>query len=108
MKLRSQITITTILAVFIAAGWFWLAGDHDAAQSSEPPRQRSFTAMVLTEKIKFAEDTVVVRAIGIVKAIKSASIHPSVAGKVVEVTFQAGKRHVIHEVLWFLNEKELI
>ena len=92
MKLRSQIAITTILAVLLAAGWFWLAGDRDAARSSETPRQRSSATVVLTEKIELAEDTVVVRAIGTGEALKSASIHPSVAGEVVEVAFKAGQR----------------
>ena len=92
MRLRSQIAITTILAVLPAAGWFWLAGDHDAARSSETPRQRSFATLVLTEEIELAEDKVVVRAIGTGAALKSASIHPSVAGEVVAVAFKAGQR----------------
>ena len=92
MKLRSQIAITTMLAALLAAGWFWLAGNDDAARSSETPRQRSFATLVLTEEIELARDTVVVRAIGTGEALKSASIHPAAAGEVVEVAFKAGQR----------------
>jgi len=48
--------------------------------------------LVLIEAIGLAEDKVVVRAIGTGEALKSASIHPSVAGEVVEVAFKAGQR----------------
>ncbi len=89
MHLRSQIAITALLAVLLAASWFWLAGDRDAAQSREPSRKRFAATAVLTEPIELAEDKVVVRAIGTGEAFKSASIHPSVAGEVIAVTFKA-------------------
>ncbi len=87
MKLSSQIAITAILTVLSAAGWFWIAGDRDAAQSSETPHKRSAATLVLIESNELAEDRVVVRAIGTGEALKSASIHPSVSGEVVEVAF---------------------
>lgn len=98
MKMRSQITVTALLAVLLAAGWFWLAGSQDGAQSSQSPHTRqaphsnSAATLVLTEAIELAEDKVVVRAIGTGEALKSASIHPAVAGEVVEVAFKAGQR----------------
>ncbi len=92
VKLHSQIAVTAILGVLLAAGWLWLADTRDAAQSSETPRKRSATTLVLTEAIELAEDKVVVRAIGTGEAFKSASIHPSVSGEVVEVAFRAEQR----------------
>ena len=91
MKLGSQISITAILAVLLAASWIWLAGDFEAAQSREPSHARSGASVVLTEPVAFAEDKVVVRAIGTAEAFRSASIHPYAAGDVVAVTFKAGQ-----------------
>lgn len=105
MKLRSQITVTVILAVLLAAGWFRLTSDHDVAQSSETRRKGAAAVLVLTEAIKLAEDKVVVRAIGTGEALRSASIHPSVAGEVVEVAFKAGQRVKKDAPLLRLNDK---
>ena len=105
MKLRSQITVTAILAALLAAGWFWLAGDRDAARSSETPRKGPGATLVLTEAIELSEDKVVVRAIGTGEALKSASIHPSVAGEVVEVAFKAEQRVTRNTPLLRLDDK---
>jgi len=92
MRLRSQFVITAMLAVLLAAGWFWLADVRDAAQSREPSHKRPNATAVLTEPIELAADKVVVRAIGTGEALKSASIHPSVAGEVIAVTFKGEQR----------------
>jgi len=104
MKLSSQIAITVILAVLLAVGWIWLAGDEDTAQSSETPRKGSAATLVLTEAIELAEDRVVVRTIGTGEALKSVSIHPSVAGEVIEVAFKAGQRVKKNAVLLRLDD----
>ncbi len=90
--MRSQIAITGVLAVAMAAGWFALAGGRDAAQSDETPRKRSSATLVLVEPLVLAENRVIVRAIGTSEALKSASIYPSADGEVVKVGFAAGQR----------------
>jgi len=94
MPLRSQITITAVLAVILAVGWMVLPGTNGAAPPGGPEgvsRDPSSGTLVLTEAIVLAEDRVLVRAIGTSEALKSASLHPSVAGEVVEVAFRAGQ-----------------
>jgi RND family efflux transporter MFP subunit len=94
MKLRSQIAVTFILAVVLAGGWLWLGGGADGARSGGHKRSSSSAAsLVLVEPVRFAVDTVVVRAIGTGEALKSASLYPSVAGEVVDVAFRA-EQHV--------------
>jgi RND family efflux transporter MFP subunit len=94
MKLRSQIAVTFILAVVLAGGWLWLSGGADGVRSGGHKRSSSSAAsLVLVEPVRFAVDTVVVRAIGTGEALKSASLYPSVAGEVVDVAFRA-EQHV--------------
>jgi RND family efflux transporter MFP subunit len=92
MRLRTQIGFTAILAAGLAAGWLWFSGWGDQAQSSEPRRGRSGGTQVLVETLTLAEDRLVLRAVGTGRALKSASIHPTVSGKVVEVLFEAEQR----------------
>lgn len=92
MRLRTQIGYTAILAAGLAAGWLWLSGWGDPAQSSEPKRGRPGGTLVLVEPLTLAEDRFVLRAVGTGRALKSASIHPTVSGKVVEILFEAEQR----------------
>ncbi len=116
MKLRSQIAVTAVLAVILAAGWVLLPGTNDAAPSGGhgapqsaghggTSRNQSSGTLVLTEPIKLAEDEVRVRAIGTGEALKSASIYPSVAGEVTEVAFRAEQRVTKGAVLVRLDDK---
>lgn len=108
MKLRSQIAVTAVLAVILAVGWVLLPATNDAAPSGPhggASRNQSSAILVLTEPIKFATDKVVVRAIGTGEAFKSASIYPSVAGEVVEVTFRSEQRVAQGAVLVRLDDK---
>jgi RND family efflux transporter MFP subunit len=92
MPLRLQIVITIALAAVLGAGWVWLAGSQDTAESSQGHGGRGGATRVLVEKLKFARDRVVVRAVGTGEALKSAAIHPSVSGEVIEIRFKAGQR----------------
>ena len=108
MPLRSQIAVTAVLAVILAAGWVLLPGTNGAAPSGghgDASRNQSSGTLVLTEPIKLAEDKVVVRAIGTGEALKSASIYPSVAGEVIEVAFAAEQRVAKGAVLVRLDDK---
>ncbi len=108
MKLRSQIAVTAVLAVILMAGWVLLPGTNGAAPSGPhggASRNQSSGIPVLTEPIKFALDKVVVRAIGTGEALKSASIYSSVAGEVVEVTFQSEQQVAQGAVLVRLDAK---
>jgi membrane fusion protein, multidrug efflux system len=89
MSLRLQIIITTFLAVIVAGGWLWLEGDK--AESSQDRSKRGGATRVLVEPLAFAEDRVVVRAVGTGDALKSAAIHPSVSGEVTDILFSADR-----------------
>jgi len=103
MRLSVQISIVVALAGLLAGGW-WLLDDNGNATAGKSPRKTSAT-LVLTETVKFAEDRLLIRAIGTGEALKSASIHPSVAGEVVEVAFVAGQRVKRGDVLVRLDSK---
>ena len=105
MKLRVQIAITTVLAASLAGAWMWLGGPEDSAQSREKRGRSGGATRVLVEPLKLAEDRVVVRAVGTGDALKSASIHPSVAGEVMEVAFTAEQRVKKGDVLLRLDDE---
>jgi RND family efflux transporter MFP subunit len=92
MPLRLQIVITTVLAAVLGAGWVWLGGSQDTAESSQRKAKRPAATRVLVEALELAEDRIVVRAVGTGDALKSAAIHPSVSGEVTKVGFKADQR----------------
>lgn len=93
MALRRQIGVTALLAAMLAAGWLWLsAGRGDPAESRELKGQRPAATLVLVEALSLAEDRVVLRAVGTGEALRSASLHLTVSGRVVEVLFEAEQR----------------
>lgn len=92
MKLGVQITLTALIAALAGGGWFWLGANQEAEGSREGNARRGGATQVLVEKVAFAEDRVVVRAVGTGTALNSAILHPSVSGEVVEVRFKAEQR----------------
>ena len=98
-----QILIVVALAGLLAGGW-WLLDDNGNATAGKSQRKSTQT-LVLTETVKFARDQLLLRAIGTGEALKSASMHPSVAGEVVEVAFVAGQRVQKGDVLVRLDAK---
>lgn len=91
MSLRLQIFIVALLAGVLAVGWVRLTGWEGAAKSPLRTERRSSATPVLVEALGFAEDRVVVKAIGTGEALRSASLYPRVAGQVVEVLFKAAQ-----------------
>ncbi len=104
MKLRQQIAITTVLAAAFAGGWVWLAGTEDGAESRTGRSVRDSGTRVFVEPVALAPNRVVVRAVGTGEALKSAAIHPSVAGEVVEMRFKAEQRVAKDAVLVRLDD----
>lgn len=104
MSLRLQIVITTFLAVIVAGGWFWLEGDK--AESSQGRSKRGGATRVLVEPLAFAEDRVVVRAVGTADALKSAAIHASVSGEVTKILFSADRQVNKGAVLVQLDDEQ--
>ncbi len=92
MRLRTQIGFTIVLAASLVAGWLWFPGWDGVAESGRKSDRRSSATLVLVEALDLAQDRVVVQAIGTGEALRSASLHPSVAGEVVEVLFEAEQR----------------
>ncbi len=91
MRLITQIIIVLVLAVAVAGGWWLSARDGDASSNAKS-RKGSGATLVLVEQLKFAVEEATVRAVGTGEALRSAAIHPSVSGEVVEITFKAGQR----------------
>lgn len=92
MKLSVQITLTVLIAALAGGGWFWLGANQEAEGSREGKSRRGGGTQVLVEKVAFAEDRIVVRAVGTGTALNSAILHPSVSGEVVDVLFRAEQR----------------
>lgn len=93
MTLRSQISITVLIAVLVGGAWYWLTGTQDAAGSGGKKAVTQIpTAPVIVEPVSLADDKVIVRAIGTGAALKSATIYPSVSGEVMEVSFAPGTK----------------
>ena len=103
MPLRTQVLVTILLAALGAGGWLWLTGAQEPAQSRETPKHRSGPTLVLVEPLELARDRVGIRLIGTGEADKSATIHPSVAGRVVSVAFRAEQRVAKGDVLVTLD-----
>lgn len=105
MSLRLQVAITSVLAALLAAGWIWL---EDWQGTAEPERQNGrpdAATRVLVEPLELVEDRVVVRAVGTGEALKSAAIHPSTAGEVVDIAFEAEQRVEKGDVLVRLDDE---
>jgi membrane fusion protein, multidrug efflux system len=105
MPVRLQIVITTLLAVVVAAGWLWVDGSRDPAESSRGKARRGGGTLVLVEPLELAEDRIVVRAVGTGNALKSATLHPSVSGEVIEIGFEADRRVEKSAVLVRLDDQ---
>ncbi|MFT7572688.1 MAG: membrane fusion protein (multidrug efflux system) [Paracoccaceae bacterium] len=104
MKLSVQVTITILIAAVAGGGWFWLGANQDAEGSRDAKPRRGGATQVLVEKVTFAEDRVVVRAVGTGTALNSAILHPSVSGEVVDVLFKAEQRVKKGDVLVRLDD----
>ncbi len=91
MTLHRQIGLIALLAILLALGWLWLTSRAEIAESSEPG-PRSSSTLVLVEALTLAADRVVLRAVGTGEALRSASLHPTEAGDVVKVLFEAEQR----------------
>ncbi len=92
MRMRTQLSIIVVLAGALVAGWLWFPGWEGPAQSGRKADRRSSETLVLVEALDLAEDRVVVNTIGTGEAFRSASLHPTVAGEVVEILFEAEQR----------------
>lgn len=104
VRLTTQIAVVAVLAGVVVLGWWMFAADGDASQGSGA-RKKDGATTVLVESVKFADDKVLLRAVGTGEALKSASIHPSVSGEVIEVSFKAGARVKKGDVLVRLDSK---
>jgi len=105
MPLRLQITIVAVLAAALAAGGVWLfdVGAEKTAKAKRPAR--AATTLVLVDEVDLTELRLAMHAIGTGEAAKSAAIHPSVAGEVVEVAFTAEQRVEAGALLIRLDDK---
>jgi RND family efflux transporter MFP subunit len=104
MSMRLQILIVTVLAAVLAAGWWsydsW-GGDGGAAKKAK----RSGATLVLVEKVRLSDDHISLRVVGTGKAIRSAALHPAVAGEVREIAFRAEQRVKKGQPLIRLDDK---
>lgn len=92
MSVRNQIGFAVLLSVTLVSGWLWFSGRVDPAEPDRPQDAESVATLVLVEPLTLAQDRVVLRAVGTGEALRSAALHPNVAGEVVEVLFEAEQR----------------
>lgn len=90
MRLITQFTIVFVLAAIVGGGWWFLTQDGDALPS-KTIRKHSSAALVLVKTVVFSVEKLNIRAIGTGEALKSATIHPSASGEVIDVAFSAGQ-----------------
>ena len=105
MSLRLQIVLLGLLVAVVAAAWLWLTGPQNAVGSAEPRSRAGAATRVLVEPLVLAQDRVEVRAVGTGEALRSAEIHPSVSGEVVEIAFEAEQRVAKGDVLLRLDDE---
>ncbi len=92
MRLVAQGVALTAVAVLVALGWHWLGPTDNASVAKSRAKGAGKPTPVLIERVVAADDTIQVRATGTAKALRSATIHSSVAGEVMAVRFKAGQR----------------
>jgi RND family efflux transporter MFP subunit len=104
MSLRLQFLIVTVLAVFMAAGWWsydsW-GGSGDVAKK----KRRSGATLVLVEDVRLTHDRITLRLVGTGKAVRSAALHPAVSGEVTAIKFKAEQRVRKGQALIHLDDK---
>ena len=93
MKLAGQIGVVALLAAVAVPGWLWLSRGIEEAESRES-RGGAQAVRVLVESLSFARDRVELRAVGTGEALKSAALHPTEAGEVLQVLFEP-EQHVV-------------
>ena len=104
MKLPYQIGLTVVIGGLVSGGWFWLGPAEDDKGARDAGPRRGGATSVLVQKVTFAEDRMVVRAVGTGTAQNSAILHPSVSGEVVAVLFRAEQRVKKGDVLVRLDD----
>ncbi|MDE0941844.1 MAG: efflux RND transporter periplasmic adaptor subunit [Alphaproteobacteria bacterium] len=92
MSYRLQILIVALLAVVLAGGWWSFESWGGGAEASKKSRKNGAT-LVLVEAVTLTKDRVSLRVVGTGKAIRSAALHPAVAGEVRKIAFKA-EQHV--------------
>ncbi len=104
MSLRLQFLIVALLAAVLAAGWW--SFDTWGGDGGGPRKARQLGAtLVLVEAVELTDDRISLRVVGTGKAIRSAALHPAVAGEVREIAFKAEQRVKKGQVLIRLDDK---
>ena len=92
MSYRLQFLIVALLAAVLAGGWWSFESWGGGAEASKKAR-KSDPTHVLVEAVSLTDDRISLRVVGTGKAVRSAALHPAVAGEVREIAFKA-EQHV--------------
>lgn len=105
MSLRLQFLIVALLAVVLAASW-WSFDSWSGGGGGGPKKTKNTNAtLVLVEAVELTDDHISLRVVGTGRAIRSAALHPAVAGEVLEITFKAEQRVRKGQALIRLDDK---
>ncbi|MBL6953261.1 MAG: efflux RND transporter periplasmic adaptor subunit [Alphaproteobacteria bacterium] len=104
MSLRLQFLIVALLAAALAAGW-WSLDNWKGDGGGQKKATTSSQTLVLVEAIELTDDHISLRVVGTGKAIRSAALHPAVAGEVREIAFKAEQRVKKGQPLIRLDDK---
>lgn len=105
MRVRAQLGIVLVLAGMLTAAWIWFPALDGVAKSNGKPGGEPAQTLVLVEPLELVPDRVVMNAIGTGQALRSASLHPKVAGEVVAILFQAEEQVDAGQPLVRLDDK---
>ena len=105
MRIITQLFFSVIIVAGLVTAWPWLSGKGDAQARKRPAGSQDNGVLVLVEPVALADDKVVVRALGTVDAVRSATIHPAVAGEVIKLNFTAEQTVARGEMLVQLDDE---
>jgi RND family efflux transporter MFP subunit len=104
MSLRLQLLIVTLMAAVLAAGW-WSFDSWGGNAEVRKKARRSSTTLVLIENVALTDDRITLRLVGTGRAVRSAALHPAVAGEVRSIAFKAEQRVHKGQALIRLDDK---
>ncbi|MEQ8968352.1 MAG: efflux RND transporter periplasmic adaptor subunit [Azospirillaceae bacterium] len=109
MSLLKQSVVLLLVAAVVAGGWWWQSREAGGAESRSGGWSRGGSGdgiPVVVESVPLVADTTVVEAVGTGRALRSVTVTPAAAGRVVEVTFEAGDRVAAGAVLVRLDDED--
>lgn len=96
MSVLKQLLLLAMVAAVVLGGWLAdvpaLLSQERAGEDEAAMARGTAPAPVGVERVRFASDAAVIKAVGSGRASQSIELHPEAAGRVTEILFAAGDR----------------